>query len=942
MFNNIRTTIKSSFYNKWNSVLTIICICLTGYVVKIWFIGNSDGRRMIDELTRPGALLGRAKPPASELEAHYNDRSGSLPVAPDFDADPGEICGNGKRYYWTSKPPKKPIPPGWKAPPLPGTDPGYKGPDPTQPFKESPYAMPSSKAVLARPPIRDRQDPTLVTEVKKALARAAGKIGYLGTAESLARLGKLGHHLIVLDPAMFAVDDDEKVAQQLLSRGLDVVLVDRTIPRVSPWVEEKMSSVALRLRDAVSLAWFHPVVLGSGTAMFRLAPPFEIPLHVKRLVTSRVRTLLTGDRPVEFVFNPPLGAIGDDAFRVIVSLRWRAESGLKGRKLVKRMAHGPTLRAAIDSAVRRIKSDWSNIRKSITNNRTISVAYVPSDLREAVSKMEIEIDVLYDFCQLTDRSPHNLLWYVELGLEGLSLRGNGVFHYLEPNYAVHMESKSEIRFLEKMLMKSQLKQFLRNPKKKKNKKRGKVLHEAAWVNDDTYQFGRFRTVNWIERPGGGDIVELYRGVPLKTIWDVNRASLLRSLELGAEWLMSNQTDDGQYAYKYFPVNKPGKRWMAGGNIVRHALNPYTLLMVNKIKQDPKYVESAQKGITFTLKFLRQKGNRCCICHRDPPARYYNAKLNAVAVTILSILKLGEVADISEYKNILSCLAEEMLYMQDPNGHFWQYDVPLDHPYYGAESTIHAGEFIFVLARLHSYYKEERFKIACDKAIDFYMKQWRHALGERTKEGIYDEEHRVNLIGIVPWLVTAMQDLYKNTGDKKYADLGLEAQDWIDNEFFWWPHRAQYPDYVGASFKVLRELPAVNSCQYAEGAAAAYDIAKRTGRNVEMRRQVVVHSMRYCLQLQFDDYGSTFFLPVPDEAMGGYRYTLGHLWLRSDNSYHVMAAIAQAVEYLEPDDYPAKRPLRIPPVLRELLGGLPNTPHANRHETRQPLGRFRKH
>jgi hypothetical protein len=268
------------------------------------------------------------------------------------------------------------------------------------------------------------------------------------------------------------------------------------------------------------------------------------------------------------------------------------------------------------------------------------------------------------------------------------------------------------------------------------------------------------------------------------------------------------------------------------------------------------------------------------------------------------------------------MAEEMLYMQDPNGHYWQYDVPPDHPYFGAESTIHAGEFIFVLARLNSYYKnDDRFKIACDKAIEFYMKQWRKSVDERTPNGIYDEEHRVNLIGIVPWLVTAMQDLYKNTGDKKYADLGFEAQDWIDDEFFWWLNRAQYPDYVGASFKVHRELPAVNSCQYAEGAAAAYDIAKRTGKNIEKRRQVVVHSMRYCLQVQFDGYGSTFFLPVPEEAMGGYRYTLGHTRLRNDYNYHAMAAIAQAVENLEPDDYPAERPLRIPPMLWEILGGV---------------------
>ncbi len=919
MANTTREKIKSFFFNKWNLVLTIITLGLAATVFKIWFIGDDDGRRVFDELTRPGAILGRAKPPAAELEAHYQDNAGSLPVAPEFDADPGEICGNGKSYYWTSKPPKKPIPRSWEPPPRPGEDPDYQGPEPTAPFKESPYAMPSSKAILARAPIRDGGDPTFIEEFKKAIGRAPGRVGYLGQRHPRNQQWNLGPHLVRLSGDMFSGDDDEVVGRQLLDRQIDFLLVDRTGPPVRPWIEEKMSTVELRLRDGVSLAWFHPVVLGSGFVLFRIAAPFAIPTQLKRRITSRIRQQLLGHPPVVLDYQLSRDPIGDDVFRVIVSLRWRNESKLKGRKVTKKMAHGSTLIEAIDKSVKKIIDDWGNICRRTS---TLYSAELNRDLSTMIAQMEIEVDVLYDICTLTDRRPSQLLWYLELGLEGTSLRGDNRFLYLEPSYAVQMEVKSEVTFLERMLTKNNLDQFLRPPKRRRIKRiKKQVLYETPWQRDDTYRWGRFRTINWIENSTRDDIIELFRGVPLKTIWDVSRESLIRALTLGAKWLITHQTDDGQYAYKYTPMNKPGRRWLAGSNIVRHSLNPYTLLMVNKIKRDSKYVESAKRGIEFTLKFLRRQGNRCCICHRDTPARYYNAKLNAVAVTILSMLKLGDVADISEYSEVLDCLAEEMLYMQDPNGHFRQYDVPPDHPYYGAESTIHAGEFIFALARLFGHYEDERFKLACDKAIDFYMAQWRTSLGERTAEGIYDEEHRVNLIGIVPWLVTAMQDLYRQTGESKYADLAFETQDWIDNEFFWWPRRAQYPDYVGASFKVHRELPAINSCQYAEGAAAAYDIAKRTGRDVEQRRKVVVHSMRFCLQLQFDGYASTFFLPVPHDADGGFRYTLGHSRLRNDYSYHAMAAIAQAAEYLEPEDYPAARPLRIPPVLKELRGKL---------------------
>jgi hypothetical protein len=940
---------ESFFKNPWNIVFlaAIIGILVYAFTVKddydrttadrVWDkISRGEAGNAIQHTIETGIqkITCVKRPPTEEVEAYYKDNAGSIPVAADFDIDEGEICGNGKKYYCTSKPPKKAIPSSWTSPPRVGSDPDYQGPQPGEPFKESPYAMPSPKITLVRSPIVDLRDSALNDEVKRSVARAAGKIGYIGPRDPAQQFPEFGPHIKRLDESMFITDDDSIPGKQLLAKGIDFVMIDRTAPFISPWIEEKMSTVLVRLRDAVSLSWFHPVVLGSGYALFRVAEPFTIPRHVKRRLTSRVRAQLMGETPVDFEFAPSNAPIGDDSFRVIVSLRWRGERGLKGRKLTKEMAHSKTLLGALDRAAVNIRKEWPSIVSGTTSNRTISVSSVPADIKEAVSKMEIEIDVLYDMCALVDRSPRNMLWYLELGLEGVSLRGNDRFHYLEPSYAVHMEMTSSVVFLEKMLMKGKLKQFLRPPKQKRNRKRGQVLFETPWRTDKKYRFGRFRTVNWIEKPEGGDIVELYRGVPLKTIWDVTRAALVKSLELGAQWLMTNQADDGQYAYKYTPTNKPGKRWTAGGNIVRHALNPYTLLMVNKIAPRPEYVASARKGTEFTLNFLRREGNRCVICHRDPPARYYNAKIGTVAVTILSILKLGDVADISDYDDVLKCLAEELMYMQDPNGHFRQYDVPEDHPYYGAESTIAPGEFVFALSRLYSHYKDARYKEAVDRALPWYMKAWRKLLDERTPHGVYDEEHRVNLIGIVPWLVTAMNDLHQATGEQRYADIAFEQQEWIDKEFFWYPKRAEYPDYVGASFKVHRELPAINSCQYTEGAAAAYDLAKRVGHDEEARRKLLVHGMRFCLQTQYDSYESTFFLPVPEEAMGGYRYTLGHLRLRNDYNYHAMAAIAQGVDYLEPDDYPAERPMRIPPVLSAILGDVPN-PEAD--TPRRPRG-----
>ena len=116
--------------------------------------------------------------------------------------------------------------------------------------------------------------------------------------------------------------------------------------------------------------------------------------------------------------------------------------------------------------------------------------------------------------------------------------------------------------------------------------------------------------------------------------------------------------------------------------------------------------------------------------------------------------------------------------------------------------------------------------------------------------------------------------------------------------------------------------------WVEGAAAAYDLAKRVGKNEEIRRQVVVHGMRFCLQTQFDSYGSTFFLPVPKEAMGGYRYTIGPLRLRNDYSYHAMAGAFGKLADLSGDDDAAitlyERARRVKPMRTNVLVNLGRT------------------
>lgn len=855
-----------------------------------------------------------SSPSLEIVEAHFKDETGSKPVEADFDTVEGAICGNGKTFYCSSRNRGKIPPLTWISPPLPNTDDAYKGPSPFEEFKESPYAMPASKRVFERSSFVDYREPEFKKIVQKKLNRPEVRLGVLGAA-GLYEEFTLKHKAEQLSIKHFSTSDEKQLEEILSLKGVTHILFDRTAVPVMPWAENSYDSLLIRFRDVLEMDLFHPLVIGSGTVLYRVGKPFKLSREDKVSLTSYTRKLMKGESPEELELGLKAEDFDMPYFRTLVSLRWRSHEGLKGRKFVKRVARGKTLTEALRNSTKKISKDWDKVSLSVIRNKSLMVTNIPDTLSDAIDDMEIEIDVFYNTTRITDKKVENVRWNMELGLHGLLAREKGKTHYLEPSHAVHMEIKSEVQFLEEMLKKANLKKYLRTPKMQANMWRGRVLHERAWEKDDKLEYSRFRTINWIEESSevekdkagtARDIVELYRGVPFVSLEQVTKKSLIESLRKGAEWLVRYQSEDGQYAYKYTPTNKPEKRWEAGGNIVRHALNPYTLLMVYKVTKDPRYLESAKRGIDFTLSFLRKEGDRCVVCHRDPPAPYYNAKIGTVAVTILSILKLGEVEDISEYHDVLKCFGEELLYMQDPNGHYRLYDVPEEHPYYAADNTIAPGEIIFALSRLHTYFKDARYKSSIDLALPWYMDAWRHYKKRTTKSGIYNEEDRTNLIGIVPWMVTAMNDLHKTTGEKKYADIAAEQQDWIDETFFYYAHRSKYPDYAGASFKMHYELPAINSCQYAEGAAAAYDMALRTGKkDLERMREVVLYSMRFCLQLQFSGYGDSFFIPVPEEVFGGYRYTTGHLRLRNDYSYHAMAAIAQAVEYLREEDYALK-------------------------------------
>lgn len=802
------------------------------------------------------------------------------------------------------------IPAGWRMPPPIGTDPDYEGPSPSAPMKLSPYAMSTSKRVRRRQLARDRGDRGMDAAMSAYIRDIPGNIAYLGTGLD-DRFVAVEDRIQSVDTEEFAGDDAAAVALRLQERGFSFVLASQRYPEPTPWMQPDAAGIRVRLRDGLPTSHFHPVLFGRAHILYRIAPPMDFSAADQRHITSWVRQRLSGEEPGPLGIERSTDSVGRREHRVIISFRAHYQRRTMGRRVMSESESGASLEEALSNTVQQIQRNWRESRALVMDQYRVEL---PSDLGEALGEMELEIEVVDRMCQILDRYEERLVWQFELGLEGMYLMRRDQFHYMSPATPIHRASGRNFRgergMLEAFLEWNDLEEDAWQTRARAPGPNGRYLHD----------FGRFETHHWLEERAGGEVVELYRAVPLVTVHDVTPAAITRALRLGAMWLVNNQLEDGQFRYRYKPLEeRPSRRWISGNNIVRHALNPYTLLLVNRVERDQRLVDAARRGIRYTLDHLRHEGDRCYVWHQDVPAPYENAKMGTVAVTILSILAMADVMDIDEYESDLRCLAEELLYVQDRNGHFRQYDVPEDHGYYGCENSIFPGEMLLALARMYAYSRDDRYRDAFERGFNFYRQWWAENVDNSTQDGVYNEEDRMNLVGFVPWNVMALNEMHRMTNEEQYADFAFELQDWMDDTFFYTPARTPYPDYLGSYYKHHWETPAINSNGYTEGAAAAYALALRTGRDIERRREILLLGVRFALQIQYEGYATTYYLPDPQTAMGGFRYNLNFSRSRNDYSYHAMSALAQAYEFLRQEDYPAQTPLPLPRTLSEAEG-----------------------
>ncbi|MBI5487634.1 MAG: hypothetical protein HY905_09900 [Deltaproteobacteria bacterium] len=446
---------------------------------------------------------------------------------------------------------------------------------------------------------------------------------------------------------------------------------------------------------------------------------------------------------------------------------------------------------------------------------------------------------------------------------------------------------------------------------------------------------------------------------------VGREALKKSIYWATRWLVENVQPDGRFHYRYFPETDhylSDEQVVEDYNEVRHGLATYSLFMSGREVPSDDLRAAAEKSLRWILDSVvfgpawtedparrarlpswvdagkafgpPGKGGttgptdfwRCQHGYRRPIPRDMayvrhldNAKMGAVAAAVLpvseKILRTPEVerpAVLELYRPFLEGFASFLLFMQHTSGpdagmcdHYF---VTPDNASYKRSTTIYPGEILFGLSRIYRLTGDPRIPPAFAMAVEYERGYFERESAIREPDGTYFDPRRADLVQFVPWISMAMNDMVIAIADedpqhaKEYSDFGIRVSEWVVNEYLFDEARSFFPEYLGGYFKWEFELPAMHSMVYAEGTAAAFDLAKRAGdpREEAMRRATIL-GCRFAAQQIVVPGRNDHFMPDPARARGGVRFGINDSDMRTDFSYHTLSALNQTLRYMTDEE-----------------------------------------
>ena len=689
----------------------------------------------------------------------------------------------------------------------------------------------------------------LGTEARKALEGAQGTFLVDNPAKVKGLPESVEVKALLDDPAVKELvlgTDEDALADKLVEMNVTAVIVHWRLQSAV----DRGKHLGSRLVHHDELNRFQLTRITDELFIYRvLQAPVVFPPQLAAACTMSLRSMLSTGRGIDLSQIP---APRDGQWELMATVRGQ------GRELGIGLAKNTSLNEALAELARDLER----------THRRYNEWYGFPPINEHISDLTIEIHRIKERAIVEPRDQQDLedLW--EMGIDGAIIRD-----YEERKVGVFPGSVAYAR------AHRTADQFLRHTAEFHH-----MPDKRPWRDPDI-SLEMVRDHQYQEIPGKG-LVYLYRGqapVPIELVTLENTKKAVLS---AADWWVYNMKPDGSVVYKWWPAeNRESNEY----NIVRHTLATWNLALAYRLDPKPEYLEGAQRSLDYTNRFLQYEGDMAFYHFNN------NNKLGTVVVNLLGMIEIARITGDKSNDELMRKLANFVWHMQEDNGKFDPYYVDEDHPYADQVNDIVPGEAALAMIELSKYFEDPSMIEPLKKYWEYYEPWYYERANKKRTDApwpsmVYDNDTRLELVQFGPWTVMAANAYHEVTGDEDVAKFGLDIARFMIDSYEWDTERAPYPDYVGGYYKLPYELPAMQAFCYAEGTAAAYQLALRY--DPEQAPYFELHTretVRFGMQMQFDEL-NTYAFTRPEMANGGIRYAMNETKIRIDYVHHALSAM----------------------------------------------------
>ncbi len=684
------------------------------------------------------------------------------------------------------------------------------------------------------------------------------------------------------DPALRAVlleRDEAAAAKALLDQDIKLIALHW---RMYPSLDRTGARVLSRLYYHDALTQFSLIRVTDELLIYAvLDAPVAFPPRLAAFSIKVIRELIKNNNQVKL---PPID-LPDETWEMTAMVRGT------GRELAIGMS--ATGKDDLRSVLRELAGDLER------GHRRYAEWYGLPPLAEHLPDLMLEVERMTERASIEPRDERDLQMLWELGIDGVVMRD-----FEKKRAAIFPGSVAytrSYRDTDRFLRKAAAFHFMDSIR--------------PW-RDSKVSLEMFRGHHYREIEPDGPIIPLYRGVPPVPLQGLTLEAVENGVVSAGEWYISNLQENGQVTYKFWPAEN---RYSNEYNLVRHTLATWNLVQAYHYDPRPEFIDGARRALEWTLKYVKHEGDMAYISYNN------NQKLGSVVVGLLGMVELAQATGDKQWDELMKKFGEFVFFMQEDTGKFRPYYVDEDHPYFNETNDIVPGEAALSLVYLYRYFGDEKYLAPLKKYFEYY-KPWYQERESRRRESApwphltYTNDDRLELVQFGPWTVMAANAYHAETGDKEAAAFGLEIARWMIDSYQWTSENAPFPDFVGGYYKMENELPAMQAFCYAEGTAAAYQLALRFApEEAPYFEKATREAVRIGLQMQFDDL-NTYPFTRRDEIKGGIRYALNETKVRIDYVHHALSAMYMYLKGAEVDP-------NLPPSMKRRRAEAPETVEA---------------